>query len=143
LLHKVDIASMAFGLECRQPLLDYRLVERSAQIPARFKLRGRGGKWILKQAFADVLPPEIRRRRKMGFGVPVENWFRGQLRDYARDLLLSDRALSRGYFDHAAVRQLLDEHAAGKFNHGHRLWALVVLEEWCRVWLDSSSRLAV
>jgi asparagine synthase (glutamine-hydrolysing) len=136
LLNKVDIASMAFGLECRQPLLDFRLVEQAAQIPSRYKLRGRGGKWILKQAFTDVLPPEIRHRRKMGFGVPVENWFRGQLREYARELLLSERALARGYFRPDALRQLLEEHASGKFNHGHRLWALVVLETWCRVWVD-------
>lgn len=136
LLHKVDIASMAHGLECRQPLLDYRVVELAASMPIGLKQRGRGGKWILKQAFSDILPAEIRHRRKMGFGVPLEEWFRGELRDFARDVLLARRSLERGFFRPEVVRQLLDDHQSGKFNHAHRLWALVVLELWCREWLD-------
>jgi asparagine synthase (glutamine-hydrolysing) len=137
LLAKVDIASMAHGLECRQPLLDYRVVELAAQMPLELKLRGRQSKWILKHAFRDLLPSEIVRRRKMGFGVPLEKWFRTDLHDFARDVLLAPHSLARGYFRPETVRQYLDDHQSGKFNHAHRLWALIVLELWCREWLDS------
>ena len=136
LLTKVDLASMAHGLECRQPLLDYRVVELAAAMPIHLKQRGLNGKVILKEAFADLLPKAIRRRRKMGFGVPLERWFRHELRDFARDILLDHRSLSRGFFRPRGVRQLLDDHQSGRFNHAHRLWALVILEMWCREWLD-------
>ena len=140
LMTKVDIASMAHGLECRQPLLDYRIVELAASMPIRLKQRGFQGKVILKDTFQDLLPAQIRRRKKMGFGVPLERWFRHDLRDFARDTLLDTRSLSRGYFRPPAVRQMLDDHQSGKFNHAHRLWALVILELWCREWLDPGVR---
>jgi asparagine synthase (glutamine-hydrolysing) len=139
LLTKVDIASMAHSLECRQPLLDYRVVELAAAMPIHLKQHGRTAKWILKQAFADVLPKAIRQRGKMGFGVPLEHWFRHELRDFARDLLLSRRALERGFFRSEIVRRYLDDHQSGRFDHSHRLWALVILELWCREWLDAES----
>jgi asparagine synthase (glutamine-hydrolysing) len=136
LMTKVDMASMAHGLECRQPLLDYRVVELAAQMPLALKVRGRCSKWILKHAFGELLPPEIVRRRKMGFGVPLEEWFRTELHDFARDVLLAPMSLSRGYFRPEIIRQYLDDHQSGKFNHAHRLWALVILELWCQEWLD-------
>ena len=86
LLCKVDMASMAHGLECRQPLLDHRVAELAIGLPLRYKLRQRESKWLLKQAFADLLPPPIARRKKMGFGVPLAGWFRGPLRDAARTI---------------------------------------------------------
>lgn len=137
LMTKVDIASMAHGLECRQPLLDYRVVELAAAMPIHLKQRGFRSKVILKDAFRDLLPAQIRHRGKMGFGVPLEQWFRTDLRDFARDILLHAHSLSRGFFRPMATRKLLDDHQSGKFNHGHRLWALVILELWCREWLDA------
>jgi asparagine synthase (glutamine-hydrolysing) len=134
LLTKVDTASMAHGLECRQPFLDHRVVELAARMPARLKLRGGRGKRILRQAFGDLLPAAIRRRRKMGFGVPLDSWFRGELRDFARQILLDPLALGRGYFRSEAVHSLWDEHQAGRANHSHRLWALLILELWQRQW---------
>jgi asparagine synthase (glutamine-hydrolysing) len=136
LMTKVDIASMAHGLECRQPFLDYRVVELAARMPGRWKFRGGRGKRILRQAFGDLLPEAIQRRPKMGFGVPLDHWFRHELKDYVRQVLLDRHTLERGHFRPAAVRQLLDEHQQGHFNHGYRIWALLVLELWQQQWMD-------
>ena len=136
LLTKVDMASMAHGLECRQPLLDYRVVELAASLPLRYKLRRGDTKWILKRAFADLLPREIACRPKMGFGVPLAAWFRAEWRDYIRQLLTNPRSLGRGYFRPEAISRLLDEHQSGRWNHSHRLWSLVMLELWHREWID-------
>jgi asparagine synthase (glutamine-hydrolysing) len=134
LLAKVDIASMAHGLECRQPFLDYRVVELAAGMPVGLKFHHGRGKRILREAFADLLPPPIRRRRKMGFGVPLDHWFRNELKAYARDVLLDPQTLGRGYFRAEAVRRLWDDHQQGRFDHSARLWALLVLELWHRQW---------
>jgi asparagine synthase (glutamine-hydrolysing) len=136
LMTKVDIASMAHGLECRQPFLDHRVVELAAAIPMAWKRRWGRGKRILAEAFPELLPDWLVRRKKMGFGVPLEHWFRHELRDLTRDTLLSERALTRGYFRREAVRQLVDEHQNRVFDHSHRLWALLMLELWHREWLD-------
>ncbi len=136
LMTKVDIASMAHGLECRQPFLDYRVVELAARMPGRLKFRRGHGKRILREAFADLLPRSIQRRRKMGFGVPLDHWFRHELRDFTREILLDRKTLDRGYFRPEAVLQLWDEHQQSRFNHGYRLWSLLILELWQREWMD-------
>jgi asparagine synthase (glutamine-hydrolysing) len=136
LMTKVDIASMAHGLECRQPFLDYRVVELAARMPRQLKFRGGRGKRILRETFADLLPPAIQRRSKMGFGVPLDHWFRHELKDYVREILLDRHTLQRGYFRLESVTQLLDEHQQGRFNHGYRLWSLLIWELWQREWLD-------
>ena len=123
------MASMAYGLECRQPFLDHRVVELAARMPVGLKFRRGRGKRILREAFADLLPPPIRRRRKMGFGVPLDHWFRHEMRDYAREVLLDPQTLGRGYFRPEAVRQLFDEHQRA-VRSGQRLWSLLVLELW-------------
>jgi asparagine synthase (glutamine-hydrolysing) len=139
LMTKVDIASMANGLECRAPFLDYRLVELAAQMPIDYKLHRGRGKRILREAFPELLPESVTRRPKMGFGVPLSHWFREDLKDYSRDVLLDPRSLDRGYFRPSAVERLLQEHASGAFDHGHRLWGLLCLELWHRQWFDQSS----
>ena len=136
LMAKVDTASMAHGLECRQPFLDRGVVELAARMPGKLKFRFGRGKRILLQAFGDLVPEPIQRRQKMGFGVPLDHWFRHELRDFARDVLLDARTLGRGRFRPEAVRQLLEEHQAGRASHSQRLWALLVLELWQREWLD-------
>lgn len=136
LMTKVDIASMANSLECRQPFLDQQVVELAAAMPIDLKYRRGRGKRILTETFADLLPRSVRRRSKMGFGVPLAHWFRHDLRDFARDVLLDERSLGRGYFRPEAVRQLVEEHQAGRFDHGYRLWSLMVLELWQREWID-------
>lgn len=135
LLNKLDIASMAHSLECRCPFLDHHVVELAAAMPLRLKLRRGRGKWILRRAFADLLPPTVRRRNKMGFGVPLDHWFRAELRDFAREVLLDPATLARGYFQPEAVQKLLDDHQTGRFDHSYRLWSLMVLELWQRQWL--------
>lgn len=136
LMTKVDVASMAHGLECRQPFLDHRVVELAGRMPLGLKFRRGRGKRILAETFADLLPGAIRRRPKMGFGVPLDHWFRNELRNFARDVLLDSRTLGRGYFRPQVVRGLLDDHQAGLFDHSIRLWALLVLELWQREWVD-------
>ncbi|MDX1946572.1 MAG: asparagine synthase (glutamine-hydrolyzing) [Pirellulaceae bacterium] len=134
LMTKVDIASMTHGLECRAPLLDYRVVEFAASLPSRLKYRRGRGKWLLRRAFGDLLPAEVWKRPKMGFGVPLDQWFRGELRDLTRDALLSPSARTRAYLRSDAVQKLLDEHDQRYFDHSARLWALVMLEMWLRQW---------
>ncbi|MHB8898777.1 MAG: asparagine synthase (glutamine-hydrolyzing) [Thermoguttaceae bacterium] len=136
LMTKVDIASMAHGLECRQPLLDYRVVELAARLPLERKFRRGKGKRILLEAFEDLIPREIVRRPKMGFGVPLDHWFRGPLSSFAREVLCDSRTRQRGLFDPPVVDRLLEEHVAGRFDHAYRLWALLFLELWQRQWLD-------
>ncbi len=136
LMTKVDIASMANGLECRAPLLDPRVVELAIGMPLRYKFHRGRGKAILRRAFPDLLPREVARRPKMGFGVPLAAWFRGELKDYARDVLLDQQSAARGYFRRGAVEQLLDEHQSGAIDHGYRLWGLLVFELWHRQWID-------
>ncbi len=138
LLHKVDQASMAHSLECRGPFLDHRVVELALALPLRRKMRLRRGhsKVVLKQAFADLLPPTIRNRPKMGFGVPIDRWFRSELRDELRSVLLDPLSLGRGLFRPEAVERLLAEHADGRRDHAYRLWALLMLELWFRHHID-------
>ena len=127
---------MAHSLECRQPYLDHRVVELANAMPTRMKYRRGRGKRILRRAFGDLLPAEIFRRKKMGFGVPLDRWLRHELKDMIHEVLLSERALARGYFRPEAVRGLLNEHCAKRRDHADRLWALLVLELWHREWAD-------
>lgn len=138
ILTKVDIASMAYSLECRSPFLDQEVMELAARMPIELKLRGNQGKQILLDTFADLLPPSIQRRGKMGFGVPLANWFRGELQPFLHDVLFDSRTLARGFFEPAAVQRLFDEHVQSKTDHSHRLWALLCLELWQRMFLDST-----
>lgn len=137
ILTKVDIASMAYSLECRSPFMDHHLVELAATMPRELKLNGRKGKQILVETFQDLLPKSIQTRRKMGFGVPLDHWFRGPLRSMLTDTLLSSRSLSRGYFEPAAVRRMVEEHTTSKWDHSARLWLLLVFELWHQKFVDS------
>lgn len=130
LLVKTDRCTMANSIEARCPLLDTALTEYAASLPDAFKLDGRRTKAILRDAFADLIPPDIDRRPKTGFGVPLDAWFRGELREYVRDTLLAPSAASRRYLKPAAVQALVDDHQAGRTNVGHRLWTLVCFERW-------------
>jgi asparagine synthase (glutamine-hydrolysing) len=132
LLVKVDITSMANSLEARSPFLDHEVMEFAARLPAGIKFRRGRLKSLLKRAFADLLPPENVNRRKMGFGVPVGQWFRGPLRDLLCDALISPSSLGRGYFREPEVRRLVDEHLGRRADHSFQLWNLLMLELWHR-----------
>jgi asparagine synthase (glutamine-hydrolysing) len=138
LLVKADIASMAHSLELRSPLLDHRVLELALALPDQLKVRGRTGKVALRRAFAADLPEPVAGRGKTGFGVPLGRWFREDLRELARDALLGGEARARGRFRPEAVRRLLDDHAAGRADHGHRLWCLLMLELWLRTHVEST-----
>jgi asparagine synthase (glutamine-hydrolysing) len=149
LLLKADIASMAHSLELRSPLLDRRVLELGISLPDRLKSSvpwdrpwdvAASTKAALRRAFAADLPAEVAQRGKKGFGVPLTAWFRGELRELARDVLLDGTARSRGQLRPAAVERLLDEHASGRADHGHRLWCLVMLELWQRTWVEAPRR---
>ncbi|MDD2774177.1 MAG: asparagine synthase (glutamine-hydrolyzing) [Elusimicrobiales bacterium] len=136
LMVKMDIACMANSLEGRSPLLDHEFMELCFGLKGDWKLCGvNRTKWILKETFRDMLPDTIRKRGKMGFGIPLGPWFRVELKKYWEEHCLSPKALSRGYFDESALRALWTEHQTGKRDHGYRLWALLMLELWHETFL--------
>ncbi|MBF0562725.1 MAG: hypothetical protein HQL37_12035, partial [Alphaproteobacteria bacterium] len=136
LLVKVDVASMAFGLEARSPLLDHHLMEWAAAIPAEQKMRGGVSKSLFKAAVARLLPHEVIHRPKMGFGVPVDRWLTGPMAGLARDLLTSERFRSRGLIRPDWIAWAMARNHDGRAVLWHRLWALLMLELWYREWID-------
>jgi len=138
LLMKQDQMSMAASIESRVPFLDHKLVEFAARLPEKYKLRGKTTKWVLRKAMANVLPEEILTRSKMGFPVPLGDWFRGKFRYIIDDMVLGERALARGIFDAEYVRGLAAKHNAGE-DHAARLWALLNLEIWHRRFIDGEN----
>ena len=135
LLMKQDQMSMAASIESRVPFLDHKLMEFTASMPLRMKLRGSKTKYVLRKAMKGVLPDEILTRSKMGFPVPIGKWFRGQYRGIVDEYVLSERSLGRGIFDADAVRNLAKRHMNGE-NHDERLWSLVNFEIWQRTFID-------
>jgi asparagine synthase (glutamine-hydrolysing) len=143
LLVKVDVASMAHGLEARSPFLDHEVMELAARLPVDLKLRGKTAKYLLLRTFADLLPEENVRRPKMGFDLPIGRWFRGPLRELLCDSLLDERALGRGYFQPHAIRSLVTGHLEGRADHSLPLWNLLMLELWFREMLDRAPQPAL
>jgi asparagine synthase (glutamine-hydrolysing) len=137
LLLKADLGSMAHSLELRSPFLDHEVLELGLGLPDNLKVRGRTGKIALRRAFAPELPRRIAGRGKRGFGVPLARWFRGDLKTLAHDVLLDGQARNRGLFRPDGVQRLLDDHAAGRADHGHRLWCLLMLELWLCTHVES------
>jgi asparagine synthase (glutamine-hydrolysing) len=127
-LVKVDRASMAHSLEVRSPFLDHKLVEFAAQIPAKYKWRRGKKKWLLKRAFEDYIPKKIQNRSKQGFSVPVDAWFRSELREDARTAV--DRLGNRSVFDERTLKKIYRDHTSGRKDRGFQLWDLLVLDAW-------------
>ena len=136
LLVKVDIATMAVSLEARSPFLDHKVIEFAASLPEKYKLRGLTTKYLLKQVLKKLLPQENLDRRKMGFGVPIGHWFRGQLQPFLRETILSEKALKRGLFKPESVKQMVELHTRGERDHSHQLWTLLMLELWFQRFID-------
>jgi asparagine synthase (glutamine-hydrolysing) len=130
ILTKVDRASMAVSLEARVPLLDHDVVEFAWRIPLSWKIHGRTQKWILRQVLARHVPTALSERPKMGFGVPVGQWLRGPLKDWAADLLDPSALTAEGILDPNVVTSTWKAHQAGRGNHEHRLWAILMFQEW-------------
>jgi asparagine synthase (glutamine-hydrolysing) len=138
ILVKVDRMAMANSLEVRAPLLDHTLVEFAARIPAALKFRGTTSKYLVKRHLERSLPASLVHRPKQGFSIPVARWLRAELKQVARDLVLSERSRRRGYFRPDAVQRLWESHQSGKRDHAHKLWALMMLELWHRIFVDES-----
>ena len=137
LLVKMDIATMANSLEGRSPFLDHKMMEFCASMPSNMKIKGTKLKYILKKSLSKALPKEILSRGKMGFGVPLDSWFRKELKDYSYGILMSDNCINRGYFERGSIKKLLDEHVSGRANNGARIWSLLFLELWHRMFIDT------
>jgi len=137
LLVKMDIASMANSLEARSPFLDHKFLEFTASIPSSWKLGyGYITKYILKETFKDFLPKQIIKRHKQGFGLPIGKWLRYDLKDFVKEILYSEKFASRGLFEHKNIKILLEKHFCEKEDHGYRIFALIILELWFRIFID-------
>ena len=130
MLTKVDRVCMKNSLEARVPFLDSKIVEMAYRLPVNFKIKGNNKKYILKETFKDMLPPETVNFRKRGFGVPVDLWFRNELKTEIENLLSKDLIERQGIFNYKVVQSLLEEHLSGKENHKGKLWNLFVFQKW-------------
>jgi asparagine synthase (glutamine-hydrolysing) len=142
IMTKVDRMSMAHSVEAREPLLDHKLIEFAASLPASLKLRGPETKSILKRALRGLIPDQIIDRPKQGFDVPIQKWFKEDLRAMLCDTLTDRRTRERGYFNAKAVDGILDEHLRGRRNNARHLWGLLTLELWHRAFIDRAPDMA-
>lgn len=136
LLVKVDIASMANSLEARSPLLDHKVIEFAAKLPESIKLKGSENKSLLKKVGARLVPRDVLYRKKMGFGVPIANWLRGELKDFLRDNLLSEKFAKRGILKQSEVEKMINEHLSGEKDNYNQLWTILMLELWFQRFID-------
>jgi asparagine synthase (glutamine-hydrolysing) len=130
LLTKVDRASMAVGLEVRAPLLDHRIFEFAWRLPLSQKIRGRTGKWLLRELLDRYVPRELVDRPKMGFGIPIAEWLRGPLREWGEELLSPGRLSEGGLLDARRVRACWEDHQRGRRNRQWVLWSILMLQAW-------------
>ncbi len=136
LLVKVDIASMANSLEARSPFLDHKVIEFAASLPESMKMSGFETKSLLKKVAARLVPRDVVYRRKMGFGVPIGKWFRGDMKDFVSGVLLSEKSLQRGIVRPEIIKRYVDEHISSRRDHSFQLWTLLMLEMWFQRFID-------
>jgi asparagine synthase (glutamine-hydrolysing) len=139
LLVKIDIASMANSLEARSPFLDHKLMEFAATIPSNLKLKGFTKKYILKKALRKTLPKEILYKKKQGFSVPLDNWFKNELKSISYNILLGKDSISSHYLKKQGIKKLLDSHSLG-INHQGRIWSLIWFELWHKIYIENDAK---
>jgi asparagine synthase (glutamine-hydrolysing) len=136
LLVKVDIASMANSLEARSPFLDHKVIEFAASLPEQLKMSRFRPKSLLKKVAAKLVPREVIYRPKMGFGVPVGQWFRGEMKGFVRDILLGEHSLNRGIVKREKIEEYVAGHTSGQADHSFQIWTLLMLELWYQRFID-------
>jgi asparagine synthase (glutamine-hydrolysing) len=130
ILTKVDRAAMGVSLESRIPMLDHRVVEFAWRLPLEMKIRAGQGKWLLRQMLYRHVPRELIERPKAGFGLPVGDWLRGPLREWAEELLDENRLMREGFFHPDPIRKCWREHLSGRYNRAYHLWDVLVFQSW-------------
>lgn len=138
ILCKVDRAAMGVSLETRVPFLDYRVVELAWRFPLQMKIRDNQGKWPLRQLLYKYVPKELIERPKQGFAIPLGEWLRGPLRDWAEQLLDPVRLTAEGYFRPEPIRQKWQEHLSGKYNREYSLWSVLMFQAWLETQQEKS-----
>ena len=130
ILVKVDRAAMATSLETRVPMLNHQVVELAWQMPLEYKIRDGQGKWLLRQVLYKHVPRELIERPKAGFGIPLDAWLRGPLREWAEFLLSEQRLRSEGFFNPEPIRTMWAQHLSGKMNWQYHLWNVLMFQAW-------------
>jgi asparagine synthase (glutamine-hydrolysing) len=130
ILCKVDRAAMAVSLETRVPMLDHRVVSLAWRLPVALKIRGGQGKWALRQVLHKYVPRELVERPKQGFAIPLGQWLRGPLRDWAEELLAANRLQQEGFFDADRIRKAWELHLSGRASQEHALWTVLMFQSW-------------